>query len=94
MEALAATFGFILEETVNLGDGAVEGNDGETVVGGVQNEILAHDSQTNEAEISTGFRLRGGADIDAGQSRTMVSTKSLSIPIAIVFPAQRETTGR
>jgi len=85
-----ATFSLILEENIDLLHGAVEGNDGEAMVGGVQNEILAHNGQTNKAKISTGLRLRGGADIDAGQSRTAVSPKSLSIACATMVPADRE----
>jgi hypothetical protein len=49
------------------------------MVGSVQDQVLAHDSQTDEAKISTGFRLRRSADIDAGETRTMVSINLLSI---------------
>lgn len=66
------TLGLIVEEAVDLGDGTVEGHNGETVISGVENQVLAHDSQTDEAEITTGFMARG-ADINAGKTRTEVS---------------------
>ena len=66
-------FGFVREEVIDLGHGAVKGHDGEAVVGRVQDQILAHDGQTNEAEISTGRRTRRPADIDAGETRAIVS---------------------
>jgi hypothetical protein len=50
---LSLTLGLVLDEVVDLGNGTVEGNDGETVISGVQDDILSHDSQANEAEIST-----------------------------------------
>jgi hypothetical protein len=53
------------------------------VVRSVQDEVLAHDGQTNEAKISTGFRLRRSTDIDAGETRTTVSITFLSIPCAM-----------
>ena len=34
------TLGLILEEVVNLGDGSVEGNDVESMVGSVQDQVL------------------------------------------------------
>lgn len=78
------TLGFIIEEAVDLGDGSVEGNDGEAMVSSVQDQVLAHNGETNEAEISTGFRLRRSADIDAGETRTMVSINLLSICCAMM----------
>lgn len=66
------TLGLILEEAVDLGDGTVEGNNGEAVIRSVENQVLAHDSQADEAEITTRFSVRS-ADIDAGQARTEVS---------------------
>lgn len=56
------------------------------MVGSVHDEILAHDSQTNEAKVSTGLRLRGSADIDAGQARTVVSPRFLSIDCVMISP--------
>jgi hypothetical protein len=66
------TLGLILEETIDLGDGSVEGHNGEAVVGGVQDQVLAHDRKANETEITTGFGLRR-ADLEASQSRSRVS---------------------
>lgn len=51
----------------------------ESMVGSIQDQVLAHDGQTNQAKITTGFEMRGWADIDAGQSRSKVSKQSLSI---------------
>ncbi len=44
--------GFVGEEIVHLGDGAVEGHDGEAVVVHVQNEVLAHDGQADQCDVS------------------------------------------
>jgi hypothetical protein len=66
------TLGFILEEAIDFGNGSVEGHNGETMVGSVENQILAHDRKANETEITTGFGLRW-ADLEASQSRTKVS---------------------
>jgi hypothetical protein len=49
------------------------------MIGSVQDQVLAHDSQANEAKVSTGFRLRRSTDIDAGEARTAVSITFLSI---------------
>jgi hypothetical protein len=49
--------GLVLKELVDLGDGAVEGNDGVAVVGGVEDEVLAHDRKADETEVST---VKGG----------------------------------
>ena len=59
------------------------------MVGSVQDQVLAHNGQTNEAKISTGFGLRRSADIDAGETRTMVSITFLSIRCAMI----KETEG-
>jgi hypothetical protein len=50
----ALTLGLVFQEAVDLGNGAVEGHDGEAVVGGVENQVLAHDGQTDETEVSAG----------------------------------------
>jgi hypothetical protein len=88
------TLGFIIQKAVDLGDGSVEGNDGKAMVSSVQDQILAHDSQANEAKISTGFRLRRSTDIDAGETRTTVSVTSLSIPCAMMKNVQRRKRSR
>ena len=49
--------GFVVEEIVHLGDGAVEGHDGEAVVVHVQNQILAHDGQPDQCDVSFWFHL-------------------------------------
>jgi len=67
------TFSFIVEETVDLGDGSVEGNNGETVISSVQDQVLAHDGQTNETEITTRLSVRRKAGGNASQTRTKVS---------------------
>ena len=78
------TFSFVTQEAIDLGDGSIEGNDGEAMVGSVQDQVLAHDGQTNEAKISSGFGLRRSTDIDAGETRTMVSITFLSMPCAMM----------
>ena len=78
------TLGLVAHEAIDLGDGAVEGNNGETMVSSVQDEILAHNGQTNKAKISTGFMLRRSTDIDAGETRTVVSITFSSIPCALM----------
>lgn len=69
------TLGLIVEETVNLGGGTVVGADGETVISSVEDQVLAHDGQTDETEIGTGKRTRRSADIDAGETGAEVSWK-------------------
>lgn len=78
------TLGLVGEEVVNLRNGTVEGNDVEAVIGSVQDQVLTHDSQADEAEISSGFivsmcgsggRARdsvesGSSNVDAGQARS------------------------
>lgn len=71
------TLGLVVQEAVNLGGGAVEGADSETVIGNVEDQVLAHDGQTNEAEISTGNRMRRSTDIDAGETGAIVSDQIL-----------------
>jgi len=44
--------GLVLEEAVNLGDSAVESNNIEAVVGSVEDQVLTHDGQTDETEVS------------------------------------------
>jgi hypothetical protein len=54
-----STFCFVLKELVYFGDGTVEGNDFEAMVGSIHDQVLAHDGQTNKAKITTGFGTRG-----------------------------------
>jgi hypothetical protein len=51
---LNLTFGLIGEEVVNLGHSSVESNDIVTVIGGVQDQVLAHHGQADQTEISSG----------------------------------------
>jgi len=71
------TLGLVFEEAVNLGSGTVEGTDGETVISSVEDQVLAHNGQTDEAKISTGNRVHRCADIDAGETGTIVSDRIL-----------------
>lgn len=48
----ALALGLVLQESVDLRDSTVEGNDGEAVVGGVEDQVLTHDGQTDETEVS------------------------------------------
>ena len=45
--------GFVGEEVVDLGDGAVEDGDYEAVVVHVEDEVLAHDGQADETDVSS-----------------------------------------
>ena len=47
--------GLVGEEMVHLLHGAVVGHDGEAVVVHVQNEVLAHDGQTDQCNVSFWF---------------------------------------
>jgi hypothetical protein len=70
------TFGLIGEEAIDLGNGAVVGHDGKSMIGGVQDEILAHDSQTDKAEVAARDRLCRSADMNAGKTGAEVSQLS------------------
>ena len=67
------TFSFIIQEAIDLVDGTVEDDNVEVVIGHIQDQILAHNGQTYEAEVTTGDDPRGSADIDAGQTGATVS---------------------
>lgn len=47
------------------------------MISSVEDQVLAHDGQTDEAEISTRQRTRRCADIDAGQAGAKVSCQIL-----------------
>ena len=66
------TLGLILEETIDLGNGSVEGNDGETVISSIENQVLAHNGQTDKTKVTTRFRLRK-ASSNAGKSRSKLA---------------------
>ena len=66
------TFRLVLEEAIDLGDSPIEDDHRETVVGSIQYQVLTHDGQPDQTEVTTRLTVRR-ADIDAGQSRTEVS---------------------
>jgi hypothetical protein len=49
--------GFVCKEGIDLGDCAVECHDSEAVVSHVENQVLAHDGQANEAEVTAAGML-------------------------------------
>lgn len=71
------TLGLVGQEAVDLGGRAVEGADSETVISNVEDQVLAHNGQTDEAEISTRRKVRRSADINAGETGTIVSDRVL-----------------
>lgn len=71
------TLGLVLQETVNLGGCAVVSANGESVISNVEDQVLAHNGQTDEAEISTRSKVRRSADIDAGETGAIVSDQCL-----------------
>lgn len=75
------TLSFILEEVVDLGNGTVESDNVESVVGSVEDQVLSHDSETDEAEISTRV-ARSLADIDASKTCAKVSKSIKSTQIS------------
>lgn len=72
------TLGLILQESVDLRDSSVESDNGEAVVGGVQDQVLTHNGQTDKTEITTRGNVRRSTDINAGETRTNVSKESMS----------------
>ncbi len=48
--------GFVGDEVVDLGDGAVEDGDLESVVVHVEDEVLSHDGKADQADITSWFR--------------------------------------
>jgi alpha-D-ribose 1-methylphosphonate 5-triphosphate diphosphatase PhnM len=60
---------------VDLAHGTVESDDGETMIGGIEDQVLSHDSETNEAEITAG-NGRMLADIDASKTCAKVSRRT------------------
>jgi hypothetical protein len=53
-------------------------DNGEAMICNVQDQILTHDGQADEAKISTTIDPRGSADIDAGKTGAKVSPLILS----------------
>ena len=84
----------MLKKTVDFRNGAIESNDSEAVVRDVQYQVLAHNGQTHEAEITTGIDPRRSADIDAGETGAIVSPlipsdKSCNFPVFIHSSSER-----
>lgn len=71
------TLGLVLEEVVDLADGTVEGHNGESVISSIEDQVLSHDSQADEAEIAAG-NTRILADINASKTCAKVSKKNAS----------------
>ena len=67
------TFCFIFKKTIDLVCGTIEGDDGEAMICNVQDQVLTHDGQPDEAEITTVVDPRGSADIDASKTGAAVS---------------------
>ena len=67
------TFGFIVYKPVDLGNRTIESNDRKTVICNIHDQVLAHHSQTNEAEIAAGYCSLRATDIDAGETSAVVS---------------------
>ena len=71
------TLSLVGKEVINLADSAVESNNVESMVSSVEDQVLSHDSKTDEAEISTAV-LRSLADIDASKTCARVSKDTKS----------------
>ena len=79
------TFCFIFHESIDLGHGTIESHDVEfLVIGNIQEQVLTHDGQTDEAKITTRRDPRRSADIDAGQTGAAVSPEFSSTLFSIV----------
>lgn len=87
------TLGLVLEEVVDLADGTVEGHNGESVISSIEDQVLSHDSQADEAEIAAG-NTRILADINASKTCAKVSKKNASqlfgIFVLIFLKSERE----
>jgi len=70
---LGQTFRLIIQEVIDLGYRPIEGYHCEAMVRSVQNKILAHDGQTDEAKVTTGICPRMSADVDASKTGATVS---------------------
>ena len=53
------------------------------MIGNIQEKILTHNGQTDEAEVTTGRDARRSADIDAGQTGATVSPEFSSTRFSI-----------
>ena len=74
------TLCFICHKSIDLRHGTIKSHNVELfMVGNIEEEVLAHNGQTDEAEITTGSDPRRSADIDAGQTGATVSPELSSI---------------
>ena len=64
------TFGFILEKFGDLGHSTIESADGKAMICHVQYQILAHDGQTDETEVSTECVLHMSASVHTAVKHT------------------------
>jgi hypothetical protein len=67
------TFGFVFKKAIDFAKGPIMNDDRVTMIGNVQDQVLTHDGQTDEAEIRTGVDPRWSADIHAGKTGAAVS---------------------
>lgn len=80
------------QKMVDFGDRPIEGYDSEAMVCSIHDQVLAHDSQTDEAEVTTGIRPRRSADIDAGQTGATVSQSIYQQSPSILQAQSREAS--
>lgn len=88
------TLCLIFKKPIDLGRGAVEGDDREAMIGNVHDQVLTHDGQADQAEITTTVDPRRSADIDAGKTGATVSPlilSELSAPRLVNKTKQRTT---
>jgi len=78
--------GLIVEEAVDLGDSAVEGANGETVVGHVEDQVLAPTQFLRQPD-TRGRRLTVGVDLHDGQAdeAEISAFNIVSIPLDLVL---------
>lgn len=62
------------KKPVDLRYGAVKYYNSEALICHIQDQILTHDGQADEAEISARFGLRRSADINASETGAIVSS--------------------
>jgi hypothetical protein len=73
------TFGLVCQEVIHLLNTTIVGGDGVSVIGHVENNVLTHDGQTNEAQIRTSSWSRLSTDIDAGETRSKLAKEQTLI---------------
>lgn len=70
--------------------GAIKYYNSEAVICHIHDQILTHDGQADEAEISTRFGLRRSADINAGETGAIVSSLVWSEKFQVFEVSRRE----